>query len=225
MKRAVTTVGAGMVGAGLVYLLDPKLGRRRRAILRDKGVHFSRIIGRGVKITGREIGHRFQGVISKGLRVFRKRSVIDNVLLQRVRAELGRAMTNPSGIKVNAMNGEVTLSGHVFQHEYRPLVKRIQRIAGVRYVVDRLTPRLPMTESRFEESEPMSRSGRWTPAKRAFAITAGVGAFLFGARERNRAGAVIAGAGASLIARSIANRSTRRQIASIFQGAERRHAS
>jgi hypothetical protein len=225
MNRAVTTVSAGMVGAGLVYLLDPKLGRRRRAILRDKGVHFSKIVGRGLKITGRDIGHRFQGVISKGLSVFKKRSVIDNVLLQRVRAELGRAMMNPSGIKVNAMNGEVTLSGHVLQHEYRPLVKRIQRIAGVRYVVDRLTPRLPMSESIFDESEPRTRRGHWTPAKRAFAITAGVGAFLFGVRERNRAGAVVAAAGASLIGRSIANRSTRRQIASILQGAQRRHAS
>jgi hypothetical protein len=194
-------------------------------MLRDKGVHFFKIVGRGLKITGRDIGHRFQGVISKGLSVFKKRSVIDNVLLQRVRAELGRAMTNPSGIKVNSINGEVTLSGSVLQHEYRPLVKRIQKVAGVRYVVDRLTPRLPVSESSFDESELMSRSGRWTPAKRAFAITAGVGAFLFGARERNRAGALVAAAGASLIARSIANRSTRRQITSIFQGAERRHAS
>ena len=225
MNRVVTTVGAGMMGAGLVYVLDPRLGRRRRAMLRDKGVHFFKMIGRGAKITGRDIGHRFQGVISKGLRVFRKRSIIDNVLLQRVRAELGRTTTNPSGIKVNAMNGEVTLSGSVLQHEYRPLLKRIQKVAGVRYVVDRLTPRLPISESSFDESEPTSRTGHWTPAKRAFAITAGVGAFLFGARERNRAGAVIAGAGASLIARSIANRSSRRQIASIFQGSERRHAS
>src|SRR4029434_630553 len=86
---------------------------------------------------------RVQGIVSKGIRVFRRRQVIDEVLAHRVRTELGRIVTNATGIRVQARNGHVTLSGSVLQPEYLPLLKRIQKIAGVQTVDNRLTPRWP----------------------------------------------------------------------------------
>jgi hypothetical protein len=205
-----------------MYVLDPKSGRRRRMLLRDKGVHVSRVIGHGFNVTGRDIGHRFQGAIAKGLSVFKGRDISDEVLIERVRAELGRAVTNSSGIKVNAKDGEVHLSGSILQHEYHPLLKRIRRIAGVRYLVDRLTPRWPMGEGSHQPGT-IWRGGHWPPAKRAFAIAAGAGALFFAIKERNKTGAVVGAAGASLVARGIANRSPR-EFKNLWEGL-RRHAS
>ena len=225
MNKACTTVGAGILGAGVMYVLDPKVGRRRRAFLRDKGTHFSKVVGRGLNATGRDVGHRVKGLIAKGLRVFKKRDLIDRVLIQRVREELDQVIGNSSGIKVNARNGEVSLSGSILQHDYRPLLKRIQKLAGVRYVVDRLTPRLTLSEAVHQGvGTSIIGSGHWPPAKRALAIGAGIGAVVFGAKERNKTGAVVAAAGASLMARGIANR-TPRQFNTIWQGAMHRYAS
>jgi len=210
MNKAITALSTGLLGVGLMWALDPRSGRRRRTLLRDKGVRFSRVVGHGLNITGRDIGHRVQGAIAKGVSVFKRRDVLDDVLIERVRAELGRAVTNSSGIKVDARNGEVLLSGTILDHEYRPLLKRIKKLAGVRYLVDRLTPRWPIGEPTIRPSEQStSRGSHWPPAKRALAIAAGAGAIIFAVKERNKTGACVGAAGASLVARGIANRSPR----------------
>jgi hypothetical protein len=65
MKR-IHALAAGAAGAGLMYLLDPRHGRRRRELLVEKGARVSRIVGRGVNNTARDIGHRMQDVVTKG---------------------------------------------------------------------------------------------------------------------------------------------------------------
>jgi hypothetical protein len=192
-----------------MYLLDPKMGRRRRAFLRDKGIRYSRVFGRSMGIAGREIGHRFQGVAAIAMRVFKKRAIVDQVLAHRVRAELGRIVTNPSEIRVEAKNGHVTLSGGIPQPEYSPLLKRIQKVAGVRFINDRLTPRWPLGEQRSERTGTIASGFRWPSRGKAIAIGSGLGALLFGAAKRKTIGAVAAAAGASLIATGIAKRSGR----------------
>jgi hypothetical protein len=223
MNRALTTVGVGIAGAGLMYLLDPKMGRRRRAFLRDKGIRYSKVFGRSVGVAGRDIGHRFQGIAALAIRVFKKRAIVDQVLAHRVRTELGRIVTNPSGIRVEAKNGHVTLSGGIPQPEYSPLLKRIQKVAGVRFINDRLTPRWPIGEQ-GERTGTITSGFRWLSRGKAIAIGSGLGALLFGAAKRNTLGAVAAAAGASLIATGIAKRSGRGTDTE-WQGALDRYAS
>jgi hypothetical protein len=38
-KSLLPTIGAAGLGAGLMYLMDPEAGPRRRALIRDKFVH------------------------------------------------------------------------------------------------------------------------------------------------------------------------------------------
>ena len=219
MNKAITALSAGAAGAGLMYVLDPGFGRRRRALLMDKGSHFSRLLGRGVSIGARDVGHRVQGLVAKGSHAFRSRSVEDSTLVERVRSELGRVLFHPSSIKVTARNGLVTLSGPVFQDEYKRLLKKVRKLSGVRFVDDRLDQR----EGRAGEigrGQPagLIRAG-WPPATRAFAITSGLGAILFGLSRRDPPSIALAGAGAALLTRAITKRATRQWAARERQAA------
>ena len=122
----------GAVGVALMYFLDPNLGRRRRARTRDKVVHAARVVNEGAKVTARDTVHRVQGAWAEARKMFEQEEVTDDVLIGRVRAELGRVVSHPHAIEVAASGGHVTLIGPILSHEVRPLLRAIRRVAGVR---------------------------------------------------------------------------------------------
>ena len=69
----------------------------------------------------------------------RRRAVVDDRLVQRVRAALGRFTTHPKSIHVAAVRGHITLRGAVLAGERPDLVAAVRRVTGVRAVDDRLT--------------------------------------------------------------------------------------
>ena len=62
---AVGSIAALALGAGLMFLLDPAQGRRRRTMLRDKTVRAVRETGRYVEKTSHHLGNKAQGVAAK----------------------------------------------------------------------------------------------------------------------------------------------------------------
>ena len=58
MNITSVLVGAG-AGAGLMYLLDPDLGNRRRALMRDQLVRAGHVTGDAVDVTSRDVIHSF----------------------------------------------------------------------------------------------------------------------------------------------------------------------
>src|SRR5262245_14937971 len=115
MKGTIAAIGAGVAGAGLMYLFDPILGRRRRSLLVDKSNHVSRVVGRGVNSAARDFGHRVEGVFAKGVGAFKTQDVTDTILTEQIRSKLGRIVSNPGLIDVHVANGSVKLSGPVLQ--------------------------------------------------------------------------------------------------------------
>src|SRR5262245_4041237 len=102
--------GSGLVAA---WLLDPQLGRRRRAMLRDKAVRTVHEVT-GVVDTGvRDLAHRAKGRVATTRGRFSRAEVDDDVLCERVRAELGRCVSHPHAIQVTCASGQVTLSGPI----------------------------------------------------------------------------------------------------------------
>ena len=71
-----------------------------------------------------------------GLR--RRKRVPDWVLLARVHLELGRLVSNPRELEVEAKSGVVTLSGQVPEKEIPVLVSTIRAITGVKRVVNQI---------------------------------------------------------------------------------------
>jgi gas vesicle protein len=57
----LAAVGALTLGAGLMYLLDPASGRRRRAVIRDKAVHYANEAQDTVTSKGRDLRNRAVG--------------------------------------------------------------------------------------------------------------------------------------------------------------------
>lgn len=60
-------LGGATLGAGLMYILDPEGGRRRRALARDKAVHLSKTSGQALGKTSRDLLERGKGVASRTL--------------------------------------------------------------------------------------------------------------------------------------------------------------
>jgi osmotically-inducible protein OsmY len=56
--------------------------------------------------------------------------VSDEVLVDRVRAKMGRVVSHPGAIKVTAEQGRVTLSGAVLEHEHEELLQAVRSVRG-----------------------------------------------------------------------------------------------
>jgi uncharacterized membrane protein len=206
-------LGGAAMGVALMYFLDPNSGRRRRARTRDQMVHAARKVNEGAMVTARDTVHRAQGVWAEAKRLFSHEEVTDEVLVGRVRAELGRVVSHPHAIEVIATGGHVTLTGPLLSYEVRPLLRAVRHVPGVRAVSDQLTVyNEPGNVSSLQGGEP--RSGErfellqenWSPAARV--LVGGVGAALMLAATRARGGlcALLGISGSALVARAATNR-------------------
>lgn len=148
----LTLLGGVGLGAGLMYLLDPDGGRRRRAVARDKTVHGLKVSGKAVRKTSADMGNRTKGLVAKAGSHLRKAgSEDDQVLSARVRSKLGRCLARPSAIQVEAEDGRIILSGQVSPAELDTLLSRVQKVKGVHEVESRLEVQ--------ESADPVSTGG------------------------------------------------------------------
>ena len=201
------------MGVALMYFLDPNSGRRRRARTRDKAVHAARVVSEGAKVTARDTVHRAQGAWAEARRLFSPEEVDDDVLVDRVRAELGRVVSHPHAIEAAANGGHLTLIGPILSYEVRPLLRAVRRVPGVRAVSDQLTvysepgnlPALQGGEPRGGERFELLQEN-WSPAARVMAGGAGAGLMLAALRARGGLCALLGVSGGALLARAAANR-------------------
>ena len=135
-SRAMLT-GVGL-GIGLMYFMDPERGRRRRAFVRDKIAHTTRVSTDALGAVCRDLSHRTAGFMSRVRGVLRRRPVDDGVLIERVRAKLGRLVSHPHAIDVKATDGYVHLRGPILQSDLSRLIRGVNRVPGVRNVINAL---------------------------------------------------------------------------------------
>jgi len=64
MDRATTFLAGAALGAGLMYLFDPRMGRRRRAQARDQMVSLGHQGQEAASVVGRDMRNRAQGLAS-----------------------------------------------------------------------------------------------------------------------------------------------------------------
>ncbi len=153
-RNPLTLLGGVGLGAGLMYLLDPDGGRRRRALARDKAVHGLKVSGKALRKTSVDVGNRTRGLVAGAASRLRKGSADDHKLEGRVRSKLGRHLSNPSSLQVQCQDGRVILSGPVLAAELDKLLAKVQKIKGVHEVESRLE-----IQSGAEGSENGNRRG------------------------------------------------------------------
>jgi hypothetical protein len=205
--------GAGLgVGSGIMFLLDPDRGKRRRALLRDKCAWSARKTGEAFEVTARDLRNRTQGIVSSIQSSLTSEPADDAVLVDRVRAKLGRVVSHPSAIEVTAQNGKVTLAGPILEDEVPYLLACVNRVSGVEEVVNNL-------EVHAEAgNHPALQGGRerqgnrfeflqenWSPAARFVAGAMGASLAAYGGTRRGALGAGLGAAGLLLVTRGLTN--------------------
>jgi hypothetical protein len=69
MDRAMGILAGAGLGAGLMYFLDPDMGRRRRALARDKLVHVANEVEDGARLIVKDLENRAHGLAAGDLSV------------------------------------------------------------------------------------------------------------------------------------------------------------
>jgi hypothetical protein len=218
-NKAMNTVNKGLtfgvgvgIGTGIMYLLDPDRGKRRRALLRDKCVSAQRKTGECIEVTARDLSNRARGIASSIQSRFTSAETNDAVLVDRVRSKLGRIVSHPGAIEVAAENGNVTLNGPILEGEVDSLLSCVRWIPGVNDVANNL-------EVHQEAgNQPALQGGRerpdhrfeflqenWSPAARFVAGAAGASLAVYGGTRRDALGAGLGAAGLLLLTRGITN--------------------
>jgi hypothetical protein len=123
-------LGVGL-GAGLMFLLDPQAGGRRRALARDKVLHLLKQGGEAARKTSRDLGNRARGVVAETGSKLRQADVDDDILHDRVRSKIGHVVSHPHAIEVTVKEGLAILSGPVLASEVSRLLSTVRKVKGV----------------------------------------------------------------------------------------------
>ena len=213
------SVFTGMgLGAGLMYVLDPDAGRRRRKTMADKAVSLARQSADGTGRAARDLSHRAQGLVTSATRRFHDEDVDDVTLAERVRARLGRVVSHPAAVEVAAEDGRVLLRGPILEDEVGRLLRAVRRVPGVLEIDDQLEPHetrdgVPALQGGVPRAAaPELLQENWAPAIRFLAAATGCGLMALGLRRRDGAGAVLGTVGAALLARATTNKPLRKLI-------------
>lgn len=216
MRFGLAILGSLGLGAGLMYVLDPDRGTTRRALIRGKGEHLGQASTDRTEGATRDLGNRATGLLAAMRARLLQGPVSDEVLVDRVRSAIGRAVSHPSAILVVAQDGRVTVSGQVLDREVDALLDAVRTTPGVAEIEEQLEtheqagniPNLQGGEERLRRRERVQES--WPPGIRLLAGSAGGLLMLTGMVRRGMLGGAMSLAGATLVARSVTNMPARR---------------
>jgi uncharacterized membrane protein len=215
-KVVLATAG---IGAGMMYLFDPEAGKRRRALLRDKMIRGMHVAKGAVEVTSRDMKNRAGGLVSEMRHAFSKEEVSGDVLTERVRSQLGGAISHPGSIEVEAAEGRVVLTGVVLANELNNLIRQVRAVRGVKEIENRLqthkesgnVPGLQGGRSRRLAGRRFELfQANWSPAARFLTGVAGGALAIGGLRHRGIAGTAGFLSGLTILIRAVTNMELKR---------------
>ncbi|HYO55155.1 SRPBCC family protein [Archangium sp.] len=212
MRATWWVVGGMGLGAGLMYVADPRSGRRRRAVAHDKALHAVHEAEDATCVVARDLAHRTRGFFFETLSRMRREEVDDRTIEARIRSALGRVCSHPHAIQVSVEQGRVRLDGVVLEAEHPRIRSRIARVRGVLEVTDHLQVfKQPGSHPELQGGavrpgdRPEFLQRNWSPAARFVASLGGVSLLTWGISHRGVSGVASVLIGSLLTLRGITN--------------------
>ncbi len=139
-RRSASTldgfVFGALCGAVTMLLLDPRRGAARRALVRDKASAWARSAKVEAERRRRDVQNRLEG---RRYEVeHSSETVPDELLVERVRAQIGKRVHHAHAIDVRADGGCVVLSGPILRREVDGLLDIVHKVRGVKAIDSRL---------------------------------------------------------------------------------------
>ncbi len=218
MKNPAALLGTLGIGVGLMYFLDPNRGKRRRALVKDRAVHLSKVANRELGRKAADARNRAQGVWFEAEKLFESETVTNEQLYGRIRAKLGRISLHPHAIRTAVDGGKVTVSGLILATEVEAVIAGITSVSGVKEIENKL--QVHETAKHISSLQGNNRAAKienhktdWSPTIRAIAATAGGGLALLGLAKRNAVTSILSSVGVGLLTRSVTNKPLTKLIA------------
>ncbi|HJR81600.1 MAG TPA: SRPBCC family protein [Anaerolineales bacterium] len=210
IKTLLTSLG---VGAGLMYFFDPRLGNRRRALVRDKATSLVNRLDDSVDVAMEDMRNRARGVLAEMSAKLTDQGAPDWILEERVRTNLGRLARHARAVHVQADGGRIYLSGPVLREDVDAILKAAARTRGVHGVENELQvvdnpqdiPALQGSPSPRRRAVPEWQQQNWSPAMRLVSGVGGSLLTLYGLTRRGVTKPILSTAGLVLTARGVTN--------------------
>jgi hypothetical protein len=209
MSKLFSLIKGAGIGAGLMYLLDPDMGNRRQAKLRDRLMSTVSQFGDSLDVAWRDLCHRANGMAAEAMGLLSDGRVPDEILAERVRSKIGRHVSHPRAIDVDVADGLVALAGPVLMGEMERLLSAVTSVRGVRRVENHLEPHAVAGDISGLQSGRAARGqhrglgkAKTTPASRLLTAMAGGALIAYGTTKRFPVACIFGTIGLGLIARA-----------------------
>ena len=143
MNTVARFAAAFAAGAALMYYLDPVAGRRRRALVRDRGLSVGHDAEHFARAKSKHVVDRAQGLVARARAGLSHAPVDDGQLYGRIRTKLGRLVAHPGEVSIEVNGGQVVLRGHASDAEIEDLTAALVAMRGVQDVDNRLSAESP----------------------------------------------------------------------------------
>ena len=131
MNTAMRIATAFATGAAVMYFLDPVVGGRRRALVRDKGVAARHGLEDLTRTGSRRVVDKARGLVAGTRSALASAPVGDMQLHDRIRSRLGRLVDDPGAVEVDVQAGNVVLRGTASSDEIDDLLTTVAAMRGV----------------------------------------------------------------------------------------------
>jgi hypothetical protein len=177
--KIVKGIGLGVAAA---YLLDPKLGRSRRAQLRDGVLDVVSNVERQAKSGWRDLANRGKSFVDEAQSRLTGNEMEEKELAQGIHTRIGHYISRPDLVNVSIHGKRAKLSGKVLATELNDLVAAVMSLPGVKAVDQRVDVCDNIAE--LSDSQASKPADLQTTLKNAPAIPLLIGAtgLLLGAR-------------------------------------------
>ena len=163
MNTITRIATAFAAGAAAMYYLDPLVGRRRRALVRDKGVAAGHDIEHFARAKSKRAADKLHGVVAETKAALAAAPVGDAQLRERIRSRLGRLVDAPGDIAVDVRGGRVVLRGHAASAEIDEVIDKLSLMRGVESIESHLVASEAMPNRGFAQMDGDARARSATP--------------------------------------------------------------